>query len=468
MNDSVQNSPREEASRGTSTRGCALLVAVVVVGAVLRLGGLGAESLWWDEVLTTYSAREPLSRVIGAVRGHENAPPLYFIVANVWAKAFGMSDVAMRMPSALLGVASIVVIYRLAAEMFDRPIGLTAAALLAVSPIHIAYSQEARQYSLMVFLLIVCTWAFVRMMRNGSGASQIAYVVTAAAALLTHTFAAFTLVGLNAFWLVRLARRRETGVTLRRWIMLNAAVVLLFGPWLPATMEVARMGLPWLTKSTPFHEALAGYMGLIAGLPMIGLGGFAIGMGLRRRDDRVLLLVLLALLPVLGPIAHGAFTTRYGIASLTGLLILVAYGAASIGRWACIAIVVIAAANWVIKSSLGHARYPNYTQKIDVKSAARHVFKHPQPGEVVVAGSRGIWHVLEHYTRGGKVALFEDISKTDAERLWFVAPAEAAAPPPGYEVVASRVFDGVVVMNLHRVPTEPATTRGVPSTYPAN
>jgi mannosyltransferase len=454
-----------------------LLAVILAVAAFLRLAGLGAESFWWDEVLTTYSAREPVTHIIESVRGHENAPPLYFIVMNLWAKCFGMSDVSLRLPSALMGIATVAPLWRVGKELFDDTVALTAAALLAVSPIHIAYSQEARMYALLVLLLTLNLWAVARTMRTGSAAAQIAYVLTAALALYTHTFAAFSLVAVNLFWLARFVRRRkpgQTGVTWRRWLTLNGAVVVLFGPWAPATIEVARIGLPWLVKSTTVCDAMVGYAGsVVPAIAMAALSAAAVVRAWRRQDDRIGLLVLLGVVPVIGPIAYGAFTTRYGIAALIGLTMLVACGAAGIGRWACIAVVVLAAVTWGMTSTPGHARYRNYTPKVDVRGAMVLVRGWASDADVVVAGTRGIWHVMERYQPGTGLRIFMDVdavAKERAERVWMIAPSGPSGADlavTGYEGSRKSSLDGVDVWELRRV-REPATTRSVPSTYPQN
>src|SRR5215216_4864765 len=120
-------------------RQTAVLMAVVLItGGFLRLTGLGTQSLWHDEVLTYNDATVPLSRAVSWVRDHENSPPLYFVLVNAWVKVFGASDVSLRLPSALAGITSIVFLFALGAEYFHSSVGLTAAASLALSPMHVA------------------------------------------------------------------------------------------------------------------------------------------------------------------------------------------------------------------------------------------------------------------------------------------------------------------------------------------
>ncbi len=469
METQLQNSPHVRPTRRIGAR-CVAPAAILVIAAVLRIGGLTAESFWGDEVLTVYSSEAPTTQIIDAVRTKETAPPFYFIVINLWARCFGASDLALRLPSALMGIATVALLWRVASELFDPTVALTAAALLALAPIHIAYSQEARMYALLVLLLTLNLWTVFRVMRSGSTRWQVAYVLTAAMALLTHTFAAFTLLAVNLFWLVRFIRRGETGVTWRRWLTLNASVIVLFGPWVPATLENARMGLPWLTKSTTFLEAFVGYAGFLPMLGILGLcAGAAISEAARRRDDRILLLVLLAIVPVLGPITYGMFTTRYGIAALIAVTMLAAYGASGIGRWMCVVLVMFAALGWAMTSTLGHARYLNYTPKADVRGSMAFVRQRASDGDAVVAGSRVVGHVMQHYARGTQLRTFMgfDAMPKRAERVWVIAPSGPDLPVTGYELVSETSFDGVDVRELRRV-GEPVTTRSVPSTYPRN
>jgi 4-amino-4-deoxy-L-arabinose transferase-like glycosyltransferase len=455
-----------------NARIAALLSLIVGVAGVLRLGGIGAESLWHDEVLTFVDAQAPLSRVIPWVRDHENCPPLYFALVNAWTKVFGAGDVSLRLPSAILGIAAVVLLFALGNEFFDPFVGLTAAALLALSPMHIAYSQEARPYALMFLLLLLCTWALVRMLRSGSVASQMAYVACATAALYTHTFAIFALLALNLFYVQRWLLRRRVApppaIAPARWAILQGAVLLLFWPWIPATLEVARMGLPWMVRPTPFHQAMAGYAGGYIALAALALLGIvAVIRAYRRRDDRITLPLLLALVPVLAPLAYGTFTTRYGIAALLGVTMLAAYGAAALGRWGCVVVVALAAIGWAATSTVGHARYPTYTPKPDLRTVARYLLDHARPEDEM---ENRLGHldsaVFAHYAGA------PNSENVRPERIWLIVPpAPAATAPAGYELVAQRAFDGVTVVELHRKPTtapasEPVGPASVPSSRP--
>ncbi|MBD5656449.1 MAG: glycosyltransferase family 39 protein, partial [Candidatus Eremiobacteraeota bacterium] len=83
-------------------------------------------------------------------------PPLYYVLSHVWMDRFGSSVAAIRALPVLFGLLALPVAYWLAFELFgSATIALLATALLAISPFHVLYAQEAREYSLWT-LAILC------------------------------------------------------------------------------------------------------------------------------------------------------------------------------------------------------------------------------------------------------------------------------------------------------------------------
>lgn len=449
--------------------GAALFLLVIASAAILRVIGIGAESLWHDEVLTTYSCQVPLPQVVPSVLSHETSPPGYFALVNVWTNVAGQSDESIRLFSAIVGTITVALLGWLGRVWFNPRVGLTAAALLAFCPFHIAYSQEARAYALLMLVLLACLWSFVELIRSGSTIAQIGYVVSAALALYVHTFAIFTLLAMILFYFQRVTRRVPAGVTVWRWLVLQAAVVVLFGPWIGPTRTVATMGLPWLHRSAGFVAAMTCYAGSVTGLALVAcLCLIAVSFGWHQRDDRILLLLLLAILPVLGPIAYGIFTPRYGIGALIGLVLLCAYAAARLGRATSVGLVVLASIGWWTSSTFGHARYPGYTEKPNVRSAAEYLRYHVKPGDVLINGPSGLmWPAVARYARFPNLTLVENQMELDGStpsRVWMIArdraTADAAVDGKGYAARSRHAFDGLVLLELQRI----ATTEPVPST----
>jgi 4-amino-4-deoxy-L-arabinose transferase-like glycosyltransferase len=129
---------REEAFREpplrslSESRALLVLLAIMLLGAVLRFYGLGFQSLWSDELASwDFSNRETISQVIGGVRSADH-PPLYFLILHFAQWTFGDSAWALRFPSAFAGWLCIPAIYLLGKRLYSEREEIIAALFLAV------------------------------------------------------------------------------------------------------------------------------------------------------------------------------------------------------------------------------------------------------------------------------------------------------------------------------------------------
>src|SRR5688572_17902202 len=153
---------------------------IVALAAVLRLHHIAHDSLWGDEALSVTIAKMPLAKLITHVRWWEQIPPVHHLLLKVWMICFGDSERSVRMPSAIAGMAGVAVLGLLVARSMGRKTALAAALLLAVSPMHIAYSQECRTYALTVLLGLISCDLFVRLLRRPTQRLHAAYVIVSA------------------------------------------------------------------------------------------------------------------------------------------------------------------------------------------------------------------------------------------------------------------------------------------------
>lgn len=146
-----------------------LLVLILVGGAVLRLGGLEDKTLDHVEAYipridlpVDISVPPPRHDFLETVSWHfhyEPHPVPYFVAMWGWTGLFGTSLEALRLPTALLALASIIIIYRIGYLSYGRTVGLVAAGFLAFSGFHIYWSQVSRMYIPGCFFGLVATWA---------------------------------------------------------------------------------------------------------------------------------------------------------------------------------------------------------------------------------------------------------------------------------------------------------------------
>ena len=140
------------------------LVIVLAVATALRIAAL-SQMLWYDEAYTAILARMPLGQMVTATAGDVH-PPTWYLIEIAFVRLFGMSEAALRLPSAILGVLAVWLTYRLAKSIIPGPgegCALVAASLMAVNPFAVYYSQEARMYALlMTAVLLACVGSVER------------------------------------------------------------------------------------------------------------------------------------------------------------------------------------------------------------------------------------------------------------------------------------------------------------------
>ena len=180
----------------------------MAAGALLRFATLDVQHFWLDEAVTAGLLHLDVADMIRALWTTESTPPLYYLLARAWAFAFGTGEVGLRSLSALAGTLTIPVVYAIGATLASRRAGLVAAALTAVSPALVWYSQEARSYALVILLSALSLLFVARALTGGTGRDVAWWALTASLALLTHYFAGFLVAG-EAVWLLAAYRRRR-------------------------------------------------------------------------------------------------------------------------------------------------------------------------------------------------------------------------------------------------------------------
>jgi mannosyltransferase len=227
------------------------LAGLTGLGLAVRFASLGVQSYHHDEVITVARVIPGSFRqMLHAVRDSESNPPLYYLAAWAWAKAFGTGEVGIRSLSALLGTATIPLAFLAAREAAGSRAGLICAAIVALDPMLVWYSQEARSYAMLVFFGAASLLFFLRARRSGSGADLALWTLTSAGALCSHYFAVFA-VAIEAAWLLVALRSRLRGVlpAVAGVVAVGAALL----PLIAAQVNPAHIG--WI-DATPLSGRL--------------------------------------------------------------------------------------------------------------------------------------------------------------------------------------------------------------------
>jgi mannosyltransferase len=441
-----------------------LLAAVIALGAALRFTRIGHQSFWLDESFTVDLVQRPFGDMLSGVASTESTPPLYYVLAWLWEKVFGHGEAGLRSLSALFGTLAVPVAWRAAREWFDSPrAGLVAAALVAVNPFFVWYSQEARSYSLLVLMAAL---SLLFLARRSYGW----WALSAALALLAHYFAIFLIVP-EAAWLLWSARERGARLATAAVAGVGVALVplALHQRDLGHTSFIADISLRNRLTDLP-KKLVTGELG--SPTPLIGpLAGLiavaAVGYALYRYRPPALVLVGLAaagfLVPVVLALGGADYLLPRNVIALYVPIVLVA-AAGLAGRLGFAGALVICAVAVVVNVEVAT---DVKLQRDDWRGAARALGRAPETRVVVVtpeyakkplrlyAGS------LPPLPAGGA-----DVREVDV--IVYGRPPKDPAPPPGFAEV-SRTRTPSYVLVRYRAPaprhftTQPALIQKGPT-----
>jgi mannosyltransferase len=261
--DRIERSTFRDTSRARSLAW--LVVGLTALAAGLRFATLGLQSYRHDEAVTAGRVLvSSLSGTMHLVWTSESTPPLYYLLAWGWSHLVGVHEFGLRSLSALFGTATVPVSYLVGRELAGRRTGVVLAAIVAVEPLLIWYSQDARAYALLVLLSTAALLFFLRARRSGSARDLGWWAAFSALALATHYFAVFPL-AIEAVWLLVAAR------PLRRVAWALAALALAGLALAPIALHQAQgNNNDWIATfriSRRLHDAalafLAGETGLL-------------------------------------------------------------------------------------------------------------------------------------------------------------------------------------------------------------
>jgi uncharacterized membrane protein len=373
-----------------------MIIAVLAIGILFRFVNLDRKFYWIDETYTSlrvsgYTEAEIIKQISydkitspsdlqkyqqvnsqktlsdslnSLVTEDPQHPPLYYILARHWAQWFGTSVAAMRSLAAVISLLVFPAIYWLAWELFESSaVAWMAIAIFAISPYHILFAQEARQYSLWTVTTILSSAALLRAMRPESTQNAIClvaywalYAVTATLGLYTHLLF-ICVAAAHAIYVAVIANWRDVKTFIAYYA---AAMVALIGfmPSLVNTVEnfnqvrsttvwaeqknLLRLVSRWVGSiSIGFFDigidgsANATQLALVipVGIMILALVGYAIYFLCRQTPKRVWLLILLliattALFLAVPDILKGgrrSTNPRYLVPCYVGIQLAVAY-----------------------------------------------------------------------------------------------------------------------------------------------
>jgi len=147
------------APAGPARESGAWAAGAFVLALIPRLIGLDARPLWLDEVFTLQRVTlPPLALVYDSFYNH-HMPSFFLMLAPL--AALGHPEYWLRLPSAIFGAVAVALVFLIGERVAGRRAGGLAALILGLSPAALAYSQEARSYTLVMCLVLVALYGLV-------------------------------------------------------------------------------------------------------------------------------------------------------------------------------------------------------------------------------------------------------------------------------------------------------------------
>lgn len=281
------------------------LLLLVALGAAIRFATLTSQGFWLDEQVTVSLVQLSPIELLKQVIASESNPSLYYLLLGGWERVLGSGEFGIRSFSALVGTAAIPLVFFAAKSLHSRRAGVIAAAITATSPLLIWYSQEARNYELLLFFAALSFLCFGKALDDHGYRWLWAWALASAVALATHYFAFFLVVP-EALWLLyrRPGSRIDTAIPMGAIVIVGLAL-------LPLT-AIQRGRGDWIDEY--------GFAGRLFNVPEHFLVGYHVPSG-------AIPLVALALVVAVG--AYAAWradgSARRGLA-VTGSIIVIGFG----------------------------------------------------------------------------------------------------------------------------------------------
>jgi mannosyltransferase len=466
----------------------ALLFGPALLALSTRLYGLADKPLWLDEVITQKRANLPLPELITNSL-HNVHFPTYFILVRAFDAPI-VDEWMLRLPSVIFGTIAVLLVAFIASEARTPRAGLVAGTLMALSPVEVQFSQEARSYALLSCLVLLALWGLVRITKYSTAevaesrpgavrAGWIAYAVGTVAALNVLLVSAFWLLAANLAMVVIVRRAANRTQLIRNWLVMQAVILIVWLPGLAAillaTHEHPLRGYSWIPPSTWQHVwsvVSAVYLFRISDLtsfalfpaPVPGLGAAVVALALfgawwLRREPKLLAVIGFAFLimpagMLVMSVFHPVWVPRYLLWSTGPLFVLAGIGAAALPRPGF----ALAAAAVAIGGIVNLAPYYRAETKPRWDLAAAYLAAHARPDDSIVANDGFAKYILGAY--GDRYRLEKPI--LDGGN---VARAAARIAPPGRVWVvfgrvgqAMRVSEGAYLKQWSALLGAPAAT----------
>lgn len=202
-----------------------IFIALAMVGALLvRL--IVTRGIWLDEATTISQIQLPFREMLANLASTDVHPPLHYMVLWFSSRVTGTSEMAVRLPSILAGVALIPAVYVLGRQLYDEKTARVGAGLIAVAPFAVWYSQEARMYAFFMLFGVLAVYGQVAALKSGRLSSWVIYAAASSALVWTQYMGGLLVAVQQVIFLWTMLQRHRRGDTVKPFFIHWAAATI--------------------------------------------------------------------------------------------------------------------------------------------------------------------------------------------------------------------------------------------------
>lgn len=269
------------------------IVAILILGISFRVAHLGDKIFWVDEVATItrvsgytrsqilaevqqqdiiyasdllkyqqLSPEKTFSDTINALVQSPEHAPLYYILTRFWLQLFGNSIVVLRSLSIIFGLLCLPSIFLLAQELFNsKNASRIALSFLSISPFYVAYSQEARHYSLWTLLILTTSILLLKSLKYKNNIYWYSYLLVTILNLYTSLFSWLILFAQGCYLMLLKDRNN-----IKKFLFINLICLITFIPWVWVILNnwyQLQDNTSWMNEPMKLGEMIAVWVGSI-------------------------------------------------------------------------------------------------------------------------------------------------------------------------------------------------------------
>lgn len=234
-----------------------MIFFILFTALILRLI-LIDQSFWLDEAIEILAVKNySYTTLITQYSLGDFHPPMYHLILKFWTGIFGYSEIGARSLSVVFGILTIYFIYKIAKFYLSKKNSLLAAGFIALSPLHVYYSQEARMYAAAAFFVSVSVYYFLKLLKEEKLSNWIYFLTSVVLFLYTDYLPHLMLAVFNIF--IFWKWKELNSVFKKRWLLTQIVFAVCITFWLPFFIKQLEIGLRASNDTPLWGEVVGGF-----------------------------------------------------------------------------------------------------------------------------------------------------------------------------------------------------------------